>query len=610
MENFLHKKFPDLQQSPEVKDAVQKHTRLTHEKVPNTPEARNAVYMRRLEKIFLNGDEKARTRNLEMLHDSIYDTFIIKPEDVPESYFELQQRVARERGQQVEEIPEETRRQMIEVIIEDQKQSLDGWIDYLTSPDAVYPTWFKYFAFRNIVKLSQFDKERGEFKQRSKSTTATFPDIYREALAQICDLYEKVSKGDPEAINNPEIQEYIGKKFPVQYAEAIQRTLEHTVEDREQIKGEWIAYSRGDMRGAKRLYDSLQSKGTGWCTAGESTARTQIEHGDFHVYYTYDADGNPTQPRIAIRMEGDQIGEVRGINPHQELEPIFGDILNEKLQNFGPEARKYQKKSADMKRLTMIEHKAKENQELTKEELIFLYEVESSIEGFGYRKDPRIQEIRKGRNLKEDIPILFDCTSEEIALKKEDITEHTKAYIGEWTPEAMSLLPENTQHIYEEFPNKKVLYRAIETDPSIKTAPDAVRVLEGKGNKVSDYAKQMLERVSFSQEQKSYDLVSFSVKALGFPNGATRAEIYQKAQELGMELCPAEVGPQLRLQYADQPNDDYLVMGMEPVADADGYPDLFHVHRRGSDPWLDFSNGRAGNHWVDDYRFVFLRRKN
>ncbi|MFO8002970.1 hypothetical protein, partial [Thioalkalivibrio sp.] len=96
-----------------------------------------------------------------------------------ESYFELQQRIARERGIDAEEISPEVREQMIDTIIEDQRHSLDQWIDYLTSDDAVYPTWFKFFAFQNITKLSQFDKKLGKFKKRTKDTTAPYPDVHR-----------------------------------------------------------------------------------------------------------------------------------------------------------------------------------------------------------------------------------------------------------------------------------------------------------------------------------------------------------------------------------------------------------------------------------------------
>jgi len=195
----------------------------------------------------LNKDERIRERNIEMLRDKIYDAFIIKRENIPESYFELQKRVARERGQTIEEIPFEMKERMIDTVIEDQRHSLDSWIKYLTSDDAMYPTWYKYFVFRNIVRLSQFDKELGKFKVRTDSTTAPFPDRYEEPLAKICDLYQEVER-DNKKLKDPEIQEAFSKKFPSLYAELIQKSLEANLENKEEIKGEWVRYQKGDMR--------------------------------------------------------------------------------------------------------------------------------------------------------------------------------------------------------------------------------------------------------------------------------------------------------------------------------------------------------------------------
>ena len=44
-------------------------------------------------------------------------------------------------------------------IINEQKASLDMWLDYLISKDTdMYPTWFKYYVFQGMLKLGYFDK--------------------------------------------------------------------------------------------------------------------------------------------------------------------------------------------------------------------------------------------------------------------------------------------------------------------------------------------------------------------------------------------------------------------------------------------------------------------
>jgi hypothetical protein len=497
---------------------------------------------------------------------------------------------------------------MIATIIEDQKASLDSWINYLTSEDAVYPTWFKYFAFRNIIKLSQFDKELGKFKTRTDSTTAPFPDIYREPLAQICDLYKKVEE-DNKTLKDKEIQALFSKKFPTYYAELIQKSLANRIENKEEIKGKWIKYTQGNNRDAETLYKSLESKGTGWCTAGLSTAQAQIKSGDFYVYYT-EVDGDATQPRIAIRMNGkNEIGEVRGILPHQNLETQMTPILNEKLNDFGPEADKYKKKTADMKLLTEIEQKTTTNQPLTKDDLIFLYEVNSSIEGFGYEKDPRIEEIRSKRNLKEDMPVLFDCTSEQIATNPKELTKNTVAYIGPWNPSVMQKMPKTVEHIFTKFPEEKVFLKEIIPDPEINSAETAIAKLEKEGHTIPDYPKDMLTKVNWQEKLKSsYEVVSFSVADLfGDKNSHTFGDIKAKAQELGLDLIPQALAPSIRLNY---PKDgEWTSMALkESIRDRDGDLRIFHCDRHGSVSWLFSSDGHDDREWYHSSRFFFVRK--
>jgi hypothetical protein len=598
----LHLKIPNLQTSPEVSKAVEKQERLEEETVPNNPNERIEAYMDRLENVFLNPDERVRERNLEMLRDRIEDAFIVKRENVPESYFELQKRIARERGQTVEEISPEMRDRMIDTVIEDQKASLDSWMDYLTSDDAVYPTWYKYFVFRNVVKLSQFDKELGKFKERTDSTTAPFPDIYREPLAQILDVYEKVA-ADNKSLKDPEVQAAFSKKFPALYAELIQKSLAASMESKEEVRGEWVKYEHGDMSQAETLYNSLQGKGTGWCTAGRSTAETQIDSGDFYVYYTYDKSGQPSQPRIAIRMEDDRIGEVRGILEHQSLEPQMNDILEAKLAEFGPEADTFKKKSHDMRLLTELEKKTTAGESLTKDELIFLYKINESIQGFGYQKDPRVEELRSQRDPKEDAPIVLECSPHEIAWQQSDINDHTKAYIGKLFPGIFST---NIENIFTSFPEGKIQKYDIEIGG--KTKDQLKAELETKNIYRSSYANDLLDSKDFEtlSTPEHADLIRLTVGDLGFDRGATTDEIYQRAEEYGLELCPAEVGPQLRLSYT---GNEYMWIAMKQITDRDGVPGVFFLDEDDGGLRLGASRARPDYGWRAGDRMVFRRRK-
>ena len=602
----LHLKNPELQTSPEVQRAVVREERKTGEKVPNNPGERIEAYMDRLENIFLNPDERVRERNLELFRDKIYDALIIKKENFPDSYFELQKRIARERGQAVDEIPADVREQMMDTAIEDQRHSLDAWMEYLTSDDAVYPAWFKYYAWNQIIKLSQFDKERGEFKKRTDSTVAPYPDIYREPLAQIADLYERVKDDNKDS----EARREFDKKFPALYADLISKSLAASMENREEVRGAWMKYEQGDDQAAQKLFESLEGKGTGWCTAGKSTAETQIESGDFYVYYTNDSSGEPTQPRLAIRMNGqNQIGEVRGILPHQGVEPIMQEVLDEKLGEFGTEADAYRKKSEDMRLLTAIERKHEKDESFDKNDLVFLYEINSNIEGFGYQKDPRIAELRKGRNMEEDMLTIFEATRDQIAHVPSEITEDTKAYVGQLEPGIFQKLPKGLEHVYTSFPEKKIRRENIEIGG--KSKEQLIAEMKAAGINISDYAKSMMENPDFvpGKNREDATLVRLTVADLGFTSSATTDQIYKRAEELGLELCPPDTGPNYRLKYKDQPLSEWVRIGMKQITDSDGYPRVFNLGRNDGGLWLDDHWAGPDYTWDPGNEWCFRLRK-
>lgn len=613
MEHFLDRKFPDLPGSKPVERAVAQARKKGES--PHNRGERIEAYIERLNALFK--DE----RSFALLKNKILNEYVTKMEDIPESYWKLQENIMRERGElgdwniASEEKKLAIKRQSAEGVLDDQESSLEQWLDYFAVSDSDYiPDDIKYWIFRNILKLQEFDKEKKEFPKRSKGTIKQFPDINYEALGYVVDALLKKFDGkklafeyDIQPTERQAFEQHLMKEdFAKLYAwanELMNPVPEHLLPVTE---GKWRKFRQ--KSDAHALVQTIRGKGTGWCTAGENTAHKQLQGGDFHCYYTLDDDGKPTIPRIAIRMEQGKIAEVRGIVYKQNLDPYMGEVLATKLAEF-PDREQYLKKDRDMKRLTDIERKTKEKEDLTREDLEFLYETKSSIDGFGYQRDPRIKEIRNQRNPKEDVYTIFDCAMDQIAFKKEDITEQTKIYIGKWTPEVMKLIPKGIKCIYEAFPGKRALYCTIETDPSIKDAKTAIKVLKDRGNAVADYIQVMLENTRFSGERKSFDLVSFSVKALGFPSGASREDIYRRAWKLGFGICTAEIGPQLRLRYEDQPNDDFLVIGMEPVLNEDGNPDLFNVYRGNGESGLGGDYGAISDRWDHDKHFVFFRRK-
>jgi len=626
-EKFLSEKYPELPGSRPVERAVAKKIR-KGEKGPQTKEERVEAYLERLEDIIKD------KRGFGLLKYAILEKYITKYEEIPESYWKAQEEEMRRRGeaadwtQATEEQREEIKRKTAEAVLTDQRASLEQWLDYFASSDSDHiPRSLKYWVFRSILNLQELVKKKEdgreyiEFPRRSRGTVKPYPDINYEALAYVVDAMVKKLQGQGIEFGydiQPEEQEVFLKflqkqDFAKLYAwanELMQPIPKHLLPVTD---GKWIKYEQGSD--PQELVKTIRGKGTGWCTAGLNTARTHLKGGDFYVYYSLDDNGEPTMPRIAIRMEGhDKIAEdPRGIAYKENLDPYMGPILEEKLKEFGPVGDAYKKKSADMRRLTEIENKTGRNETLGREDLVFLYELESPIEGFGYRRDSRIQELRSQRNPEKDQLIIFQCTKEQIAHNPAEINANTKAYVGKLEPGIFDFIQKyNIEHVYTEFPEGRLKFKTIRLESGLKQAADYRKALQKGNYHLSEWTDDLLSRMKPSERKKETNLklVILSVADMGFKQGATTREIYARAKELGLELASAEAGPELRLQYDEQPKGDYVLIGMESIADRDGRPRVFSVHRDDDGgAWLHGNSGPPDDWWTPGNRWAFVSRK-
>ncbi len=690
--NFLKQKY-ELHKTPEVEKASKRTEKRTGEKVSQKPKVRIQNYLDRFKEITEREDPDKRERGMEALKKVLHDKFVIEPENVPYRAFELEQDIAEQQGYGRPEITEEFKEKKISEITSNQEKSLDRWIDYLSSEDAMYPDWLKYWSFRSMLEMGKYNKEKEGFERRTKDTVAPFPLLNPRALSLTLDAVKKRKSQEYQQIEQKikeqknqlkklkglrrkgefveeqsliNIQQHIdnllkdkdalivgdrdyseseqGKflktleteDFSKLYAHVLKNIPEFSEKGLENIKGEWVKYDQNSDH--MPLVKSIEGYPLEWCTAGEDTAKSQIEGGDFYVYYSENNNGENKIPRLAIRMNGkDEIGEIRGIEKDQNIDQYIQPVLDEKLEDFGQEGERYKEKSVDMKKMTEITQKHRNNQELNKEDLIFLYEIEKSIEGFGYQKDPRIKEIRQTRNPIEDASIVFECEPNQIANTPEEINENTKAYIGELKSGIFETIQKyNIEHIYTKFPEGKI--EQIEAEIGGKSEQEILSELEARERLeendkdkiyISDYAKDILKHEDFVKslyknpdeprekwELKNKEQIKFiklKVSDLGLSNNATTDDVYGRAEELGLELCPPETGSQIRLNYEEifnreQPEGECIRIGMKQIIGSGGLPGVFGVYRYGGESWLHDYWAGPGNWWHSDFELVFRPR--
>jgi hypothetical protein len=124
----------------------------------------------------------------------------------------------------------------------------------------------------------------------------------------------------------------------------------------------------------------------------------------------------------------------------------------------------------------------------------------------------------------------------------------------------------------------------------------------------ADYVMFTIPGFSISPVKKELSLVKVSKTDLGLEETSTDDEAIEKAKKLGLDLCPEEVGPQLRIQYSNQPDGERLRIAMKPIAGVGGHPHVFEVVNDGTGLWLgnESSNQKqSGHHLYSKYYLIF-----
>jgi hypothetical protein len=134
------------------------------------------------------------------------------------------------------------------------------------------------------------------------------------------------------------------------------------------------------------------------------------------------------------------------------------------------------------------------------------------------------------------------------------------------------------------------------------------RALDSARIRIGDAADEILGRPVFpyTRTKTVVELAVLSAAELGVESDeSSLADVYERARRAGLELCPPEVGPQLRLDYRNQPLGEALDIAMEPVATYSGDPTILTLANWGTGLVLIGRDGRSESKVNRISRFVF-----
>jgi len=167
-------------------------------------------------------------------------------------------------------------------------------------------------------------------------------------------------------------------------------------------------------------------------------------------------------------------------------------------------------------------------------------------------------------------------------------------------------MPSNAESLYPDCPT---VIRTVEVGGL--TQSEMLQEYRNHAISMNAQGERLFVHIPFTQSGSAYILetVQLTVRSLGFPEGATSDRLFHRARKVGLDLCPLEVGPYLRLQYLEQPPGPWIVIAShKPPAEPDG-PNGFYLRRLVDGLWLRGYTASPEHVWDADEQFIFCQRR-
>jgi hypothetical protein len=155
-----------------------------------------------------------------------------------------------------------------------------------------------------------------------------------------------------------------------------------------------------------------------------------------------------------------------------------------------------------------------------------------------------------------------------------------------------------------------------------KSKPELLAELQRNGIQLNDYARNLFAHNGFTTSPVASTIatVELAVRNLGYSQGATMVQLHERAADLGLRLCPLELGPYLRLLLLDQPEGHLghppsrhqappgsITVASRQLSDDHDTPKGFYLRRIDGVLWLRGYRSAPDDIWSPEDRLVFCR---
>lgn len=172
------------------------------------------------------------------------------------------------------------------------------------------------------------------------------------------------------------------------------------------------------------------------------------------------------------------------------------------------------------------------------------------------------------------------------------------------------------------YPNCPTIIRTVEIGGLTKS--QLYQKLRQHSISMNKFGERLFDDDKFTIPDKIYNVraVELKVRDLGFSEGATIPQLFERANQLGLKLCPIELGPRLRLEYLDQPEGHSgkpswrhrapygsVTIASEILSEDVDFPKGFYLRRIEGELWL---RGYIADHLhvlEPDDHFIFVKTK-